>query len=66
VQAGLALTIRALAATPGPPGSLQVVGQTNTWRVRAGAYRVIYEVYDDRQLVVVFLAERRSEGTYRF
>lgn len=57
--------IQALGDTPRPPGSRKIRGQDHTWRVRIGPYRVIYDVYDDRSLVLVLKVDRRRESTYR-
>ena len=65
VQARLATPIQALAHTPRPPGVRKVQGQERTWRIRVGQYRVVYDVHDDRQLVVIFKVDRRRESTYR-
>ncbi|MCH7607330.1 MAG: type II toxin-antitoxin system RelE/ParE family toxin [Chloroflexi bacterium] len=65
VAARLAGPIRALAAVPRPHSSRKLRGQQTTWRVRVGPYRIIYDVYDDRELVVVLRVDRRNESTYR-
>ena len=65
VAARLAGPIVALADAPRPRGSRKLRGQQTTWRVRIGPYRIIYDVYDDRELVVVLRVDRRSESTYR-
>ncbi|MDO8532565.1 MAG: type II toxin-antitoxin system RelE/ParE family toxin [Dehalococcoidia bacterium] len=33
--------------------------------MRVGPYRVVYDIHDDRALVVVLKVARRSETTYR-
>ena len=65
VQARLATPIQSLAHTPRPPGVRKVQGQERTWRIRVGQYRVVYDVHDDRQLVVIVKVDRRRESTYR-
>ncbi|MCH8848538.1 MAG: type II toxin-antitoxin system RelE/ParE family toxin [Chloroflexi bacterium] len=65
VAARLAAPIQALADTPRPRSSRTLRGQRTTWRVRVGPYRIIYDVHDDRELVVVLKVDRRSESTYR-
>ncbi|WP_420612108.1 type II toxin-antitoxin system RelE family toxin [Candidatus Spongiisocius sp.] len=35
------------------------------WRVRAGRFRIIYEVHDDKRLLIVLRIARRHKGTYR-
>ncbi len=44
---------------------IQALGEDRTWRIRVGSYRVVYDVYDDRELVVVLKVSRRRESTYR-
>ncbi len=29
-------------------------GDDNLWRVRTGKYRIVYEIHDKRQMVLVF------------
>ena len=57
--------ILALAEEPRPRGARKVRGQERTWRIRVGRYRILYDVHDDRRLVVVLRVRRREEGTYR-
>ena len=66
VQARLAIPIRSLAYSPRPPVVRKVQGQERTWRIRVGPYRVVYDLYEDEQLVVIFKVDRRRESTYRF
>ena len=66
VQARLATPIRSLAHSPRPPGVRKVKGQERTWRIRVGPYRVVYDLYEGEQLVVIFKVDRRRESTYRF
>ena len=65
IQARLAMPIQALAENPRPPGVRKLRGKERTWRIRVGPFQVIYDVYDDRTLVVILKAARRSETTYR-
>lgn len=53
--------IDGLADDPRPPRCVKLTGRENQWRVRAGNYRVIYEVHDDRLLVLVVEVGHRSE-----
>lgn len=46
--------IRALADEPRPPGAIKLTAfDPAAWRIRTGQYRVVYEVDDDRVVVVV-------------
>ena len=44
--------IRALADDPRPTGSVKLSG-ANKYRIRHGAYRILYRIEDDRLIVVV-------------
>ncbi|WP_454778166.1 type II toxin-antitoxin system RelE family toxin [Georgenia muralis] len=57
VQAVLEL----LAENPRPPAATRLVGGAGEWRVRTGDYRVIYEIEDDRLVVLVLRAGHRRE-----
>jgi mRNA interferase RelE/StbE len=65
VQARLATPIQALAEDPRPAGVRKLRGEERTWRIRVGPYRVVYDIHDDRALVVILKVARRSETTYR-
>ena len=65
VQARLGAPIQALAENPRPTGVRKLRGEEQTWRIRIGPYRVVYDVHDDRMLVVILKVARRGETTYR-
>jgi mRNA interferase RelE/StbE len=58
----LGAVIDALAANPRPPGCVKLAGEDAVWRVRVGDYRVLYEVHDDRLVVLVIRIAKRSEA----
>lgn len=64
-KARLAGPIQSLSDSPRPPGVRKVRGEERAWRIRVGPYRVIYDIYDEQQLVVVLKVDRRRETTYR-
>lgn len=53
--------IDGLASDPRPPRCVKLSGRDNQWRVRAGDYRVVYEVHDAQLLVLVIEIGHRSE-----
>ena len=57
VQAAIEL----LATEPRPPAATQLVGGAGEWRVRTGDYRIVYEIQDERLLVLVLSAGHRRE-----
>lgn len=52
--------IDALAADPRGPGSEKLSGQER-YRVRQGVYRIVYEIVDDRLVVIVVKVGHRGE-----
>ena len=50
-----------LAADPRPPRAIQLAGGAGEWRVRTGDYRIIYEIHDDRLVVLVLRVGHRRE-----
>ncbi len=55
--------IAALAQNPRPPGCLKLRDRPG-WRVRAGNYRIIYDVDDAQQMVTIRAVDDRS-SVYR-
>lgn len=61
VQRRIATAIDGLAADPRPSGVRKLVGAEGLWRIRVGDYRVVYEIADDRLVVlVVHIGHRRD------
>lgn len=52
--------IRALAEDPRPAGCEKLTGR-NRYRVRQGAYRILYEIEDARLIVLVVKVAHRRE-----
>ena len=61
----LRAAIRDLANEPRPYGVRKIKGAARAYRIRAGNYRVVYEIYDKQNLVVILQVARRTETTYR-
>lgn len=55
--------IKALAKNPRPIGCRKLFGSKSDWRIRAGDYRIIYEV-DDREKVVRVMRVRHRREAY--
>lgn len=53
--------IELLASEPRPPTATRLVGGAGEWRVRTGDYRIVYEIEDDRLLVLVLGVGHRRE-----
>lgn len=61
VQHRVAAVIDGLAANPRPPGVRKLTGSDVLYRIRVGDYRVVYEIHDDRLLVMVIKLGHRRE-----
>jgi mRNA interferase RelE/StbE len=61
----LRAAIGSLADEPRPRGVRKIKGAERAYRIRAGNYRVVYEVYDMENLVLILHLGRRTETTYR-
>ncbi|MEA1950232.1 MAG: type II toxin-antitoxin system RelE/ParE family toxin [Planctomycetota bacterium] len=52
--------IRALADEPRPQGCIKLSGR-DAWRIRIGNYRVIYEIQDDKLVILIVAIGHRRE-----
>lgn len=59
-RARIVKAIDKLADTPRPAAALLMKG-TNAWRLRVGNHRVIYDIYDDRLVILVLEIGHRRE-----
>ena len=62
MQTRVMAAIALLAENPRPEGVKKL--WDNTYRIRVGDYRVVYDVYDDR-LVVLIVRVRHRKDVYR-
>jgi mRNA interferase RelE/StbE len=51
-----------LADNPRPGQATQLVGDPQTWRVRAGDWRILYEIRNDEIMVLVLDVKHRSKA----
>ena len=54
-------TMEALRTNPRPPGVVKLAGDDNLWRIRIGDYRVVYEIHDNRLIVLVLRVAHRKD-----
>jgi len=62
-----ALLLAALAAMQADPWSGDIArlkGQPTAWRRRVGSWRILFDVYADRRLVLIAAILRRTSTTY--
>lgn len=50
-----------LEINPRHQGSIKMSGKENTYRTRVGKYRIIYEIYDEKVIVVVVNIDHRKD-----
>lgn len=53
--------IQALARSPRPRGSQKLAGEAERYRIRQGAYRIVYSVGDEQRIVEVVKIGHRRE-----
>jgi mRNA interferase RelE/StbE len=56
------LTVDSLSDTPFPAGVRKLHGHRRLYRVRVGQYRVVYEIDEQRKLVLVTRIRHRREA----
>ncbi|MCX6001075.1 MAG: type II toxin-antitoxin system RelE/ParE family toxin [Chloroflexi bacterium] len=56
--------VRLLASDPRLTGARKIRTRAVEYRIRAGKFRVVYEVDDTNKLVLILHVARRSETTY--
>lgn len=61
VQKRVVGEVSALAENPRPAGVVKLVGDDNLWRIRIGDYRVVYEIHDNRLIVLVLRVAQRKD-----
>ncbi len=61
-QRRIVLALEDLGGNPHPPGVKKLTGDDNLWRIRVGAYRVVYEIHDRPPLVMVLRVGHRKDA----
>ena len=62
VQRRIINQVAALGFAPRPAGVGKLAGAENLWRIRIGNYRVVYEIHDDRLMVLVLRVADRKDA----
>jgi mRNA interferase RelE/StbE len=61
LQKRISAVIDNLPIQPRPPGVKKLQGM-DYWRIRVGDYRIIYQIQDDKLLVLVIRVAHRAEA----
>lgn len=62
---GIINAIDDLSFNPRPPGVKKVKGFKNTFRIRVHSYRIIYDIYEKDNRLIILRIIKRSESTYK-
>jgi len=54
--------VESLANTPRPDGVRKLTGSENTYRIRIGEYRVVYNIIDRRLVIEIIRVRDRKEA----
>jgi mRNA interferase RelE/StbE len=63
---GIISIIDGLSLDPRPIGARKVKGFLRTFRIRYRHYRIIYDIYEKDERIIVLRILKRSESTYKF
>jgi mRNA interferase RelE/StbE len=58
--------IEKLALDPRPLGTRKLKGKENSYRLRVGKYRIVYEIWEKILTITVIEVARRNENTYNW
>ncbi len=61
ISSRISEAVHALENDPRPPGCTKLAGERDTYRVRIGAYRIVYAIDDRRRVVSVKRIQHRRE-----
>ncbi|WP_072620301.1 type II toxin-antitoxin system RelE family toxin [Spirulina major] len=62
IRSRLLAEIKSLSDIPRPDGVKKLKGYQNTYRIRVGDYRVIYEINDGEMLILIISAVHRQSA----
>lgn len=62
-KARIVARIQSLGTAPRPRGIIQL--EPGVYRLRVGDYRIIYQIIDKDQVVLIIHVRRRREDTYK-
>ncbi|HEV8672547.1 MAG TPA: type II toxin-antitoxin system RelE/ParE family toxin [Methylomirabilota bacterium] len=62
IRSRITRTLLALEQEPQPPGVAKLSGTANGWHIRVGDYRILFEVDDEAQTVLVLRVAHRREA----
>ena len=54
--------IENLSVTPRPASCRKLTGNKSLWRIRVGNYRIVYSIYDNKNLVDIIAVRDRKDA----
>jgi mRNA interferase RelE/StbE len=66
VQRRITDALAALADQPRPPDAKRLTGHDRTYRIRVGAYRILYEIEDRIRIILIIEVGHRRQVYERF
>lgn len=61
IKSRIITAITGLSETPRPRRCIKLKGSNSLYRIRVGDYRIIYDITDDKQLIMITRVRHRSE-----
>lgn len=62
VKQRIALKVESLAQEPRPAGTVKLSGEDNAYRIRIGDYRVVYSIFDEEVVILIFRVSHRRDA----
>jgi mRNA interferase RelE/StbE len=62
VQRRIVTATELLAHNPRPVGAVKLAGEENTYRLRVGDYRIVYEIHENRLIILVLRVAHRKDA----
>jgi len=62
IQPRVLKKIKQLEDNPTPSGCKKIIGTDNTWRVRVGTYRIIYDIFDEILVIKIIGVKHRKDA----
>ena len=62
IQKQIVRKLDSLVNNPRPPKCRKIRGSKNSYRIKSGIYRIVYQIYEDKLLVFVIRISHRSEA----
>ncbi|MGB3291693.1 MAG: type II toxin-antitoxin system RelE/ParE family toxin [Phormidesmis sp.] len=62
IKKRIAAKVESLAQDPRPAGVVKLSGEDNAYRIRIGDYRVVYSIFDEEVVILIFRVSHRRDA----